>query len=602
MAFGYPAQTAVTTPSGVARMESSSSEMIEWFDQFHRAFQCMRSLREDDPRYYEAFERLVVCHRVWCGHNGSVSLRVWPRVLEVNGTHLQIADSRDSIQWFHDRCRKRAMEELLFLGMLAPHDFQVFMTLMLQDRSLFEDADFPSSFLLAQQVSLIQVNPPNVEDSFFGAAPFQIDTLDLSKLPREERPNPVQTSALHDAMSSEESQELHRQTLTWIEKDQREAIHNCIAHLRSGLENQFREVQVRGYVGLRVVVTTLIEQRQTQILYAVLKAFPKMVAADASADLLAFHLETFSAVMTFFQEQQKIRPLVFAFEWLANWRFHAKQPLSQLATELLDQHFEPDVIAQIATLQQSDPVLAEHWKKLLTNYPRALAKPLLFYLYDSEEKTFRELLLDVLKGVMSHISGDVTREVHRAMERKAPWYIKRNLLTLLQEDPPASLSPLLVRMLGEESQPQLREMLYSCAFKLHTPKLQRLCDQALNQLETEAEILPFIEYIRAGKQPHYVGHLRRFFRKALSDEVSQAAIQAMAVIGGSEALASLDRVLSHRSLFTKRAKVRLRRYAAEALKLGDDPELRRLAERFATDRDDVVRQACRSVLRDQPAN
>lgn len=561
------AQTPVATlqlASGVFCMESLSAEMIEWFDQFLAAFQSLRSLESDDPRFYDAFEGLVVSHRVWCGHNGSLHLFISPKHLKANGHEIPLKQATKAMAWFHDRCRKRALEEIMFLGMLSPHDFQVFMTLLLQDRSLFADADFPANFLLAEQVSLIQVNPPNVEDSFFGAAPFQIDTLDLSKIEQENRPSPIQQMAIQDIMANDRP-ELESQIMGWLQEGRIDAIHRCIGRLRAGLENQYQEVQVRGYVGLRIVVQTLVAKQQTLILYQVFKALPKTVSAKAPADLLAFHLDTFSEVMAYFHRHEKVRPLVYGFEWLANWRFHSKQPLSNLAKDVLEQHFDPDVIAKIVTLQTEDPALADHWQKLLARYPRALAKPLLFYLYDSEEKTLRELLLGVLQGVMPHIGGDVVREVHRAMERRAPWYIKRNLLTLLADQPPESLTPLLVRMAVEETQPQLLDTVYACAFRLKAVKIHRLCEQALEQAKDDEALVALIRHIGTAANAYYLPHLKRFVHKKRSDVVIRAALEAIAQIATPESVQFLERILSGGGLFSKRSDTRLRRLAAEAL-------------------------------------
>ena len=162
-------------------MDGGILESREWFRCFKNAFEYARLLPEDDTKFIRAFEKLAIQHRVWCGQEGSLTIRVGNRAIIFNKEASADIDTDEDVDWFYLLCKARRVQEVLMLKDLSNADFMGFMRLLQQDPVLFENPDFNAVFLGEQHVSMIQVNPPNFEDSFFGVPPIQVDTLDFSE-------------------------------------------------------------------------------------------------------------------------------------------------------------------------------------------------------------------------------------------------------------------------------------------------------------------------------------------------------------------------------------------------------------------------------------
>ena len=112
-------------------------------------------------------------------------------------------------------------------------------------------------------------------------------------------------------------------------------------------------------------------------------------------------------------------------------------------------------------------------EKLFIHYGSSFVQPMLQVLYQTDNRSLRHAIMRQLHRMGPVIQGDLLTELKRNIATDGAWFVKRNLLQLLSENPPPELIGPLQELISE-GQPKLFELVNRCLFRIQHPEAYQL--------------------------------------------------------------------------------------------------------------------------------
>lgn len=562
------------------------------FDEYNSGD--LSSGESPSARFLDSYSR-------WIGDDGNLSFRFDHGFITINNEYLENEiHNTDDARWFADACTERKIFELTFAPDVSADELTVLMEVFAKEAFFFSDHTVATQYLAAQNVKQIQANPPNLEDSFYGASPLSARSRFSAKQLEYTNDELVEPAHIESArslfISNEDRERLSRDITGLIQEGALGRVAQALTLIRNDLRSSERMNRELGFSGYQVVIRTLIEKRQTKALYSIVKSMPFDLRICREPDLYAMHLDTFVDILEFFRGEHKYRPLIFGLTVLSEQIMRQTDNIKPLVKVKLEYLVTPRLVEILMRRADEDPSLKSYLQVLLKDHALGLLRPLLVALYEADNKHVRKIILDVLHGMGSVVYSDLLHDLVAAIDKDAPWYIKRNLLSVLAADPPKELEPLLARLEAVEEHPKVVGWLMRCRFLLHLPESKR---KSLAMLESESDsrgLIKLIGYAARAGHSYYAKPLIDFAENHEDGKVRRAAVSALGRIRSHEAQDYLLAILNKSSLFKSKTLSAKRVAAAQSLSASHDPRLLSVLTRFTHDRDPEVRAVIQEML------
>ncbi|MDJ0839267.1 MAG: HEAT repeat domain-containing protein [Acidobacteriota bacterium] len=525
----------------------------------------------------------------WLIEVQEIVIRLEGQIFSFNGYYLEPIQNREPVvKWLYDICTARRIYEIRLSDGFSELDLKCLLGVLHETPERFHDVSVARQMMVSASITRISVNPPSLEDSF----------NDIETTFNEERPIPLAAPVEKEpelALSEKAREDLSRGIHDLLRQKNYPRVTNILRDMHFLLANEDRDERSRAYACYRVVVDALIEKRNDQLLYSVIKSMAKELVMCNEDDLIQIHLETFGRVLNFFRDRN-FKPVVFGLTALValkekrpNWEDYIDKKLSLL--------LEPHYLEALLTAGRVDPELRPYLTSFLEKAP-SIADYLLEALYASEDKYKRKLLLDALMRPGKKVYPDILRRLRMALADGAPWYVKRNLLFILATDPPAGLAEPLLQMWDNELHPKVRQLLERCLFSMDEDDCVERGIMLLNNGNPE-DVTRYLHSIEAGRVKAYAPALIKLVRGHGLLKLRIKALTALGRMDDDKARDLLHHVVDDHKMGIARWKSSLRCTAVRAL--ADDPANHLFLERYREDSDQAVRTAVESALAGNPS-
>jgi len=239
--------------------------------------------------------------------------------------------------------------------------------------------------------------------------------------------------------------------------------------------------------------------------------------------------------------------------------------------------------------------------EILIKFEEKSVQPLIQVLKDSEDLMVRRVTFEALEN----IGKDAILSLINDLEKYNPWYMYRNIISILAEIGNRSIIQSLARFIKHQN-PEVRRETVKAVSKIHTPETVSLLVDALNDRDekVQREACVGLGYMRdVSTVPVLIDVIKppRSFKreKRRTNSVKTAAIWALGEIGDFSAIPYCKNTLRRYSWvpFTTKKREELRSAAAQALgSIGSD-ECRDFLRLYTDDRSERVRRACMEALK-----
>jgi len=523
----------------------------------------------------------------WLIESDEVMIRLEEDIFSFNGLFLEPIHNRDpSVQWMRKIFQERRIHEIRILDGFTALDLRKLIEVLIAPSHQFRDTTVASQMMTSAGIAKVLVNPPSVDDSFHAVDTF----IGLDGSEREMIPlAPPDSEAPEPTIDDNEREALLGQTRQMIAEGRANHVALMLEDLQPMITSRKEARREFGFSRYRVLVDALIEARQDTILYSTVKAVANHLREVGDERHFAMHLETYSRVLDFFRDRN-YKPVVYGITALATLK-QEKPERAPLIHERLATMLTPDYLLALLATARIDQGLRPYLEALLKRAP-AIVDYLLEALATSEDKLERKLLLDALMRPGDRVFPDIIRRLRIAIADGAPWYLKRNLLTILASNPPPALIDPLLSMWDRERHPRVRALMERIVFVFDDERCIEIGRDLLKKADDKS-LVRLIRFVEAGKVDDFAQDLIALFQSHDDPTVRQQALLALGRYGpgGRELLA---RVLGEKRRGKPRWPSQLRRAAIRAL--AEDPaNLDLIAER--TDDPDIkVRETAEVAL------
>ena len=525
----------------------------------------------------------------WFQKIESVTLHLESGLLTVNGEYLFSDQNQEPIvRWFRSLCHERKIFEIRFQEGFEYTDLRRLLEVLNEKPERFRDMTVAPQMMNSANITQILINTPaTIEDSFRGGEPLT-GIFDTSQVPIAIAEFNEVKAELY--LSKEECDNMYRYAKDCLASGSTNQIAKMLTQMHHDLGAPGRIEREKAFSGYQVIVDALIAERKDMALYSVSKSMATELANCVEEPFFVLHLETFWRITSYFRDRN-FKPVVFGITVLAS----AKQARPELSREIdhkLAELMGPAYLETLLTAGRTDPSLRPYLAKLLKKAP-AIVDFLLEVLYATEDKHKRKLLLDALRRPGRAIYPDLTRRLKKALEENQPWYVKRNLLTLLSVNPPIAMKVPLLRMIATEQHPRVRNLMERCLFAIDDPACVALGNEMLAG-EEESLLLVHLRHVGSGLVTAYIPILRLLAENHSSKEVREHAIAAMGNFEIEPAYEFLRDILAKHWLFGNRWGPNCRIAAVQGL--AENPANHEFLKKFSGDPDASVRQAIANSL------
>ena len=535
-------------------------------------------------------------------------------LLLFNGRPLNAHVSRfQAVEWFTQVCLERKIRSILFEEGLDQHEFHTFISLFHADPMDFSDQESATRILHRGNVRHITVNVPSL-DGTFSSLP-STDLLPNLKQPEPEPPRPsggreagMNREMVFDFEAEKELTgprlfitEQHRSTLSqsmirFIHENNLKRVARALSMIRDDLTSEDRELRELAFSSYHVVVDCLVRENQNKPLVSIIKSLMADFHECREPDLFSVHLSTLNKMIRYFKGSGQIGPLVYGLNILANQVLSQDETCRAQAEESLDAVLDLSLTERLFLLKSEElkPLL----KSLFGQHGVGVLKQMLHALYESRDRNMRKRLLEAIRNLGPITYPTLLMELEASIRRSAPWYIKRNLVTLLSNHPPEELTPLL-EDLGHENNARLNELIARCVFQIHGSQAHKMASDMLRETMLrgdEKQMKKYLGYIAANRGASYIPQLIQIYEADPPEKIKHEIIHTMARLESSDSIEFLGTILGKHSLFSRKEESEMRLEAGKALMNMRTPEAISCLTRYSHDSSREVRTVARKML------
>jgi len=571
-----------------------ANEIVIFFNLIKACCDALSVYPPDSPMLNTQMGNFLKAVDRFRGADGALRLHVSNGVAAYNGETLPPRFlEAGSVKWFVEQCGRRRIGDIHFEDGLTHKDAVAFFQLLRLEETQLPNRDAARRRFAELGGRRLEINP-GPEAGSGTAAPRQERRADggpAAPTPADEPPAGDEPQ-IKLFLSAEDWQTLSQSIDGMLRQRRLDKLGESLGAMRQDLSSEDRQTREVAYSSYHVAVLRLIVERQNQPLFTVLKAMATDLTQTVDPDLFVIHLETAVKILEYFRASKEMKRFLFGLNLLAEARMWQRGGNARRLDGKLKRLVDPALTAQL--LVGEDPELEPAARPLFTQRVEGFLAPLLLTLFESEDRNVRKKLLTVIEPAAEKVQGVLVAELWRAIRAGDPWYVKRNLLTLLQRRPPADLTGA-VEVLLKEDHPKLRELLMRTLFRLDDRKAFARAAAILRHSD-EARQIKLIAYVVAGGVPDYAPILIEIYQKTESEKLKLLILDAIARLGSAIAIEFLVTILDKPTLFAGKERRRLREAAARGLAASGKPKALAAMTRFARDSDKTVRDIANQAL------
>lgn len=448
------------------------------------------------------------------------------------------------------------------------------------------------------------VSPPEGFESFQRtsydsgpvSAPMGFESFQRSHPQAEQRPR-EQASGVHLFISQEDRETLMQSMFRFIDHDRLKKVAESLTMMRRDMASPEYEVRRLAFSSYHVVVLSLVARDQLRPLSSILKSLDNDLRDCKEIELYHVHLQSLLEILKWMRRKKHYVRLFFALDLLAREQMRKSAEIQAVVKKNLDALLDLSLIEELMRLEM--PEVKPYFKSLFVQHGLGVVDPCMQALFLSEDRSVRRKLLEILMRLGPMIYPLLLKELDRAIRRDSPWYIKRNLLTIMAKEPPVELLPFLDQLL-EERNTRILDLVYRCLFLINdrsaVEKGKMLLKRASGGLRTK-----LFQYVRLSKEPAYARFIAGLYESEEHLKEKIDIIHILATLDSADTIAFFDKILKKTRLFESKDEARLRAEAAKALAASEHAAARTALTKYARDKNEVVREMVEKIAKDTPS-
>ena len=562
-----------------------------------------------NPIVQTQFENFLKNYPQFLGADRRVTLGILNNIVMLNGQSLpsQVA-YMPATQWFIAHCNDRKIQNIVFFEDVKNVDLQNFIKLLHLDAGEFFGFETASHILVQSGVKTISINVDDLDPALIRSHSSQHEAsvgrdFYEERVPVEEevksdgehvaKKTRTEEHAEPDLFLSEEDRQTLKAAITRSIRERKLAkVAKSLNLIQPDLTSADRGERELAFSSYYTVVQTLIEEQQNKPLHAILKVISNDLSHCQEADLFAIHFATLKNMLKYYKKSEQILPWVFGVDILADQFLSQNEMNKKLILANLNRILNLPALEML--LKDKDPQLRAFLNSMFKCHGLALVKPLLKGLFESENRDVRKQLLDILHGFGSEIYSVLMEELRKAIDLNMPWFVKRNLLTLMVRQPPKQITPLLKRLF-EEHNPRLANLIGRCVFQIRTKNATELGKRVL--LESRGnQRRKYLKYIGMNRRQSFAGTLMELFNSNPSYPIKLEILRTLGALDTADSVLFLGENLDKNTLFSGKDLRNLRIAAANALASSTHPKAYSFLAKCADDTDRDVRRIAKEAL------
>ncbi|CAM2067185.1 HEAT repeat domain-containing protein [Sulfidibacter corallicola] len=594
-----------------------------------------------NPMVVRIFQNFLTTYKAHLDEEDKLSIELEPSHVRINGRSVpHSVYASESTRWFSEICRERKIQLITFEEGTDIKDLQKFIGILKQPINRFTDTDSASNMLFRQHVQRISINPVNLDATFSNLDSLPIarghlatngtfdpeqtfsdidpdiipahqflaptspgyayaDEVAMSLAPTEEVQDFVrqkqesqgQRPAVHLFISNEDYETLLHSMVKFIKDHKLKKVAESLTLMRKDMHSKDYEVRRLAYSSYHVVVQALIREDKLKPISSILKTIAKDFSRCTEPELYRIHLESLLEILQYLRANHHLVRLAYGLDLLAKEALRQTPEIQKMVSQELDRFMDVGVIEELIKAEEAK--LARYLKSLFIQHGFGIVNPLLNALFLSEDRAVRRRLLEILMRMGPMIFPLLLKELDRTIQQGEPWFIKRNLLTIMAKSPPVELLPYLEKLL-EDKNTRLLDLVYRCIFLINdraaVEKGKALLKRSSGSLRSK-----LFQYVKLSEQASYARFVSNLYEPEgdLKDR-----LEILSLIGSLDSVDTIpffDRLLSKTKLFESKEESKIRGAVAKALAASKHPQAHTILTKYTRDKNEEVREAAASI-------
>ena len=617
-------------------------QILNVFNSLKACYDTTERYPVGNPMVVQIFKTFLTNYKTFLDEDDDFRIDFEPTAVRVNG--MPVPHSvlmSESVLWLQQSCMDRKIETLIFESGATLKDLQKFIAVLFHPAKRFSDRETASKMLFRQHVQSIAINPENLDATFsdldrisiprqaFGQGqtteldPDIIPTYEFNQEPVVQGATPAapysgraptglesfqrtkgsgksagsnkpsSSQKVHLFISSEDRDTLLESMNRFIDEGRLKKVAESLTMMRRDMASSEYEVRRLAFSSYHVVVLSLIRRDQLRPLSSILKTLEKDLGACKEPELYRIHFQSLLEILQWMRRQKQFVRMCFALDLLAREQLRQTPEIQTMVKKHLEKTMDLGLIEELMRLEFDE--IKPYFKSLFVQHGLAVVNPCLQALFLSEDRSVRKKLLEILMRQGPMIYPMLLKELERTINGDFPWYIKRNLLTIMAKDPPIELLPYLDQLL-EERNTRILDLVYRCLFLINdrsaVEKGKALLKKASGSLRTK-----LFQYVRLSKEPAYARFIAGLYENEPGLKEKIDIINILAQLDSADTIAFFDKILQKTKLFESKEEARLRGEAAKALAASEHAAARTALTKYARDKNEMVRAMVERISR-----
>lgn len=439
-----------------------------------------------------------------------------------------------------------------------------------------------------------------------GVKSIHINAFDRMKAPQvatakpaviDKDPFDVKVSPFEFQLPLEEKTALRNDIVQKIKAAQLARVGDMMNLITEDLHSGVRENVELALPGYRVVIEVLIELKQSKPLHQILRSVGEDLDRFEELDVYRYHLATFKLLLEYCLDQKHSGAVAFGLQRITQLARCDHPGKSDLARQCLSELLNESCIRIIIENQERNTPQKAMFTKLLNYGGELFVRPMLSVLYETDDRHIRRGLMAVLESLGPVIHPELVEDLKEAFALERPWYIKRNLLQLLSNNPPPALAAILENQV-KGAHPKVIDLIYRCIYSISDQHAFRVGRSWLERSNEENQVR-LIGHVGNGCVKAYAPVLMGLIEGESPEAVKRAAIPALARLDSNEGNLFLESLLASGVSLINKLQNRLRALAAESLVQTRNSRCSAILSHHLKDKDRAVRNLAQRALGNQ---
>lgn len=554
--------------------------IITFLNVFRTSIENLALYPPGNPAVEKQFNNFRVACREMTQPTGELELEYRDALLYVNG---QIQTERvlghPLVRWLRKVLHDRQISKLTMEPGPTIKEIQAISRIFNLSPQHFNDSVYGQTLLDNAAVSRIRFND-------FPAA-SQDAAIPTHQTAETDFFSPIKTTPARIEMSPQEEYTLKHNILELIRNGKLDRVAESLVLICHDLYGSDRRLREMGVASYRVVVHTMIQENLDKPLSQVQKGMVRDLDQIEESDIFSYHLETLHEIMVFFKNAIFLKPMIDGMAWLASRSHRYEKTKRDAIRGFFLQFLDDPIVDMLIRNIETNSAFKSPIEKLFMHHGSSFVQPLLQVLYKTESRPLRHAIMRQLQRMGPVIHGDLLEELKRNIAVNGPWFVKRNLLQLLSEKPPANMVDMLEELIAE-GQPKLFELINRCLFRIQHQDAYQLGKQQLAR-SPDSEKIKLIALVGSSKIKAYAPLLIDIIEGPGPEELKITAIKALGRLDTNEGIQSMAKILTNKSLFSGKARETLREAAAQSLSVCSLPQAQEALSAVINDRNKMIR-------------